>query len=63
MKKAVPFLLLIILFAVAAWYSFIKQPDPVHELPPPEISLTEPVEVEPGQISGPWAKTSQEHCQ
>jgi hypothetical protein len=46
MKKTVPFLLLIILFAVAAWYSFVKQPDPVHELPPPEISLTEPVEIE-----------------
>lgn len=34
MKKLIPFLLLLILFAAAAWYSFIKEPDPVHELPP-----------------------------
>ncbi len=33
MKKTVPIVLLIILFAGAAWYSFMKQPDPVHELP------------------------------
>ena len=34
MKKTVPFLLLIILFAAAVWYSFVKEPDAVHELPP-----------------------------
>lgn len=33
MKKAVPFLLLVILFGAAAWYSFIKEPAEVHELP------------------------------
>ena len=33
MKKAAPFLFLIILFAVAAWYSFVKEPNEVHELP------------------------------
>ena len=38
MKKVVPFLLLIILFAGAAWYSFMKPADPVHELPPPVIA-------------------------
>ncbi len=37
MKKAIPILLLIILFAVAAWYSLIREPDPVHELPPPTL--------------------------
>lgn len=42
MKKTVPFLLLVVLFAVAVLYSFIKQPDPVHELPPPDLPA-EPV--------------------
>ena len=37
MKKIVPFLLLVILFAAAAWYSFIKEPDAIHELPPPSV--------------------------
>jgi hypothetical protein len=45
MKKTIPFLLLIILFAVAAWYSFVKQPDPVHELPPPVMSPAIPAEL------------------
>jgi len=52
MKKTVPILLLLTLFAVAAWYSFTKQPDPVHEmlptqLPPVAPVIREPVEVEP----------------
>lgn len=38
MKKIVPILLLILLFAGAAWYSFMKPTDPVHELPPPVIA-------------------------
>ena len=38
MKKAVPYLLLIILFLGAAWYSLIKPTDPVNELPPPVIA-------------------------
>ena len=38
MKKAVPFTLLIILFAGAAWYSFMKTADPIHEVPPPSIA-------------------------
>ena len=42
MKKAVPFILLIILFAGATWYSFVKTPDPVHELPPPSIAPVSP---------------------
>jgi hypothetical protein len=49
MKKAAPFLILILLFAVAAWYFFTREPDTVHELPPPipaETQQTEP-EVEP----------------
>ncbi len=38
MKKVVPILLLILLFAGAAWYSFMKPTDPVHELSPPAIA-------------------------
>lgn len=38
MKKVIPFLLIIFLFAGAAWYSFMKPPDPVSELPPPQIA-------------------------
>ena len=38
MKKVVPILLLVLLFAGAAWYSFMKPTDPVHELPPPVIA-------------------------
>jgi hypothetical protein len=37
MKKAAPFLLIIIVFAAVAWYSLIREPDPVHELPPPTL--------------------------
>ena len=45
MKKIIPILLLLTLFAAAAWYSFIKKPDPVHELPPAHEPPTLPVEV------------------
>lgn len=38
MKKSAPIIFIIILFAGAAWYSFMKQPDPVSELPPPQIA-------------------------
>jgi hypothetical protein len=45
MKKAVPILLLVILFGGAAWYSFVKDPAEVHELPvepaPPVIQTPE----------------------
>jgi len=49
MKKIIPFLLLILLFAGAAWYSFMKPPDPVSEIPPPQIApaLTAPVKQTP----------------
>lgn len=43
MKKTVPFLLLVILFAAAAWYSFVKEPDAVHEVPPPPVPSAMPV--------------------
>ena len=46
MKKTVPVLLLIILFAGAAWYSFIKQPDPVHELQSQHSPPAMPVEAQ-----------------
>jgi hypothetical protein len=45
MKKAAPILLLVILFGGAAWYSFVKDPAEVHELPvepaPPVIQTPE----------------------
>lgn len=44
MKKTAPFLLLIILFAAAGWYSLSKEPDAVHELPPPVLPTPIPVE-------------------
>ncbi len=47
MKKVVPFLLLIILFAGAAWYFFMKPVDPVHELPPPVIAPASTTTPEP----------------
>jgi len=37
MKKTAPFLLLVVLFAVAAWYFFTGEPEAVHELPPPQL--------------------------
>lgn len=43
MKKVVPFLLLIILFAGAAWYSFMKPADPVSERPPARLAPASPV--------------------
>lgn len=46
MKKIAPFVLLVILFAAAAWYSFIKEPDPVHEAAPPHLPPVLPVETQ-----------------
>ena len=45
MKKVIPLLLLTLLFAGAAWYSFMKPPDPVSELPPPQIAPVLPAPV------------------
>ena len=47
MKKAAPFLLLIVLFAVAAWYFFTREPEVVHDLPPAIAAETLPAEAEP----------------
>lgn len=54
MKKTAPFIFLVLLFVAAAWYSFIKQPDPVHELPPeqPAIEIPAPVK-QPAPQTGP----------
>jgi len=41
MKKAVPYILLLILFGGAAWYSLMKPTEPVDELPPPVIAPVE----------------------
>lgn len=46
MKKAAPFLLLVLLFVGAAWYSFTKEPQKAHELPPPQLPPAIPV-IEP----------------
>jgi len=45
MKKTAPFLLLLVLFAGAAWYSLTREPDQVHELPPPHLPPAMPAEV------------------
>jgi hypothetical protein len=39
MKKAIPFLLLVVFFIAAAWYSLMRQADPVHEIPPPTLAI------------------------
>ncbi len=44
MKKTAPFMLLIILFAAAAWYFFTREPEAVHELPPPYLPPAMPAE-------------------
>ena len=45
MKKTVPYFLLVLLFAGAAWYSFMRQPDVVHEVLPPHLPPAMPVQV------------------
>jgi len=50
MKKTVPILLLVILFAAAAWYSFVKEPEPISELPPPQLPVDTPVEVQQAEL-------------
>ena len=46
MKKAAPYLILVLLFAVAGWYFFTGEPEAVHELPPPQLSPVIPAEPE-----------------
>ncbi len=41
MKKAVPVVVLVLLFGGAAWWSLTKSPEPVHEPPPPQITPTQ----------------------
>jgi len=43
MKKAVPFLLLILLFGGAAWYSFIKEPDIKGYIEPEPVIVPDPL--------------------
>ena len=49
MNKTVPIVLLVILFAAAAWYSITRQPDPVHELPTPTMAPVSPMETPPAE--------------
>jgi hypothetical protein len=51
MKKVIPFLLLVLFFIAAAWYSLLREPDPVHETPPPTLVLKPAVEEAPAD---PW---------
>ena len=46
MKKAAPYLILVLLFAAAGWYFFTGEPDVVHELPPPQLPPVTPVKTE-----------------
>ena len=50
MKKAAPFLFLILLFIVGGWYFFTRTPEPIDELPqesaPPPIAAA-PAEPQP----------------
>lgn len=50
MKKTAPFLLLIVLFAAAAWYSFTREPDVAHELPTAHLPPAIPVKTQPPEI-------------
>lgn len=51
MKKTIPILLLVLFFVAAAWYSLTREPDPVHEIPPPTVALKPVVEKTPAD---PW---------
>lgn len=51
MKKLAPYLLLIILFAGAAWYSFIKQPETAHETPPTHEPLAKLAVEHPPEVA------------
>mgnify|MGYP001813354037 CR=1 FL=1 len=51
MKKTIPILLLILFFVAAAWYSLTREPDPIHEIPPPSVVLEPAVEETPVD---PW---------
>jgi hypothetical protein len=43
MKKLVPIMLLLILFSAAAWYSFVRPTEAVHEALPPQLPVVAPV--------------------
>lgn len=42
MKKAVPVVVLVLLFGGAAWWSLTRPPEPVDELPPPQVAPAQP---------------------
>jgi hypothetical protein len=46
MKKAAPFLFVILLFAVGAFYFFAQEPDPVHQLPQEALPPVMPAETQ-----------------
>lgn len=43
MKKMVPIMLLLILFSAAAWYSFVRPTEAIHEALPPQLPVVAPV--------------------
>jgi hypothetical protein len=46
MKKAIPYLFLIIVFAIAGWYFFTGEPEAVQELPPPQLPSVIPAQTQ-----------------
>ena len=53
MKKAVPYLFIILLLTIGAWYFFTKDPDPVHQLPEELVPPEMPVVSQPEQLTEP----------
>jgi len=49
MKRSLPILLLIILFVGAAWYSLTREPELIHELPPPQLQPAAPITEQPSE--------------
>jgi len=47
MKKAVPVIVLVLLFGGAAWWFLTRSPEPVPELPPPQVTAVQPAAEQP----------------
>ena len=62
MKKPAPILLLIILFVTMVWYFFTKEPEEVHELPPPQTPTPLHV-IEQQPESAPLAEDNNTHIE
>jgi len=58
MRKAAPYLILVLIFAVAGWYFFTGEPEEVHELAPPELPPVIPAET--NQIERPVVEVNEQ---